>query len=83
MYKRIKGVSPYFAFDKFHSDTDCRIACVPGPTALYVVCLTCRVTAPVETVGYRVSLDEAMNPPPPEENTRDNPSESDADGDER
>jgi len=81
MYHKIKGNTPYFAYDKFHNGPDCFTHLFTGPTAVWVACSSCKVLAPVETVGYRVSLDEAMNPAPPEEKEHDDSSNSKPDGD--
>jgi len=61
------AITPYFSYDNFHAAGACEVFLLTGITNIVVYCSTCKVVAPVETVGYRIGHDEALSPAPEED----------------
>lgn len=51
-----------FDFSEYHSEQSCSIELLMGPTALYICCLTCRVTTQLEAVARKIAVEGSQEP---------------------
>lgn len=51
-----------YDFGGFHSALTCLVIVLEGPTALWVVCLPCRIASQLETVARKIDIDGSTFP---------------------